>query len=65
MNRPQPISALVEAQALDETEHALGEFIQVSLNIGIAKVQMAMMLRRKAEELSPTIIIPGETETKH
>lgn len=64
MKPAQTISAAVETQVLDETESALGEFIQVSINVGLSKAQMAMMLRRKADELSPMLIIPS-TEIHH
>jgi hypothetical protein len=52
------LAPIVETAVLKETEEALAEFVTVSLNVGLSKSQMAMMLRSKADEIAPPLIIP-------
>lgn len=52
------LTPIIEARALDETEAALREFVQVALNIGLARAQMVLMLRAVANDLEPKIISP-------
>ena len=55
LGRPTPI---IESRALDETEAALREFVQVALNIGLARSQVQLMLRTVANDIEPKIIMP-------
>lgn len=63
MNKAQ-LDAAIESGALDETEKALREIVQVGQNIGLHKAQLALMLRTIADEMNPPIIIPNP-ETQH
>lgn len=47
----------VEAQALNETEKAIREIVQVGLNIGASKASLAFMLNRISAELMPEIAL--------
>jgi hypothetical protein len=49
----------IEARALDETETYLREFVQVSLNCGIKRVQMVLMLRKVALDIEPKLVHSG------
>ena len=55
-----PLTPIIEAQALRETEDALREFVRVAHNVGLAKPSIAMMLRSVADEMDPPhLIVPG------
>lgn len=55
------LAPAVEAAALDETEKYLREFVQSAVNAGISKIQMVMMMRNLADELSPPVLIEHTT----
>ena len=42
---------VLDARVLDDTESALGEFMQAALNIGILREQLAAMLRDMADKV--------------
>lgn len=44
----------MEGAILKETEQAMRELIQAAENVGLHDVQVAMMLRRIANEIDPT-----------
>jgi DNA-binding transcriptional regulator YhcF (GntR family) len=50
------LTPIIEAQALKETESALRELVQVSINCGISRAQMAMMLKSIAEDYEPRVL---------
>lgn len=50
------LDPLIEARALDETEAAMRELVQVGINCGMKPVQMVMMLRRIADEFEPKVL---------
>lgn len=52
---------VMEAAVLNETEEALAEFVKAALNVGLSKAQMAMMLRARADLLTPPLIIEHTT----
>ena len=55
---PTPeLNAIIEDRVLDETEQALNEFVTAALNVGVRKMQMAIMLQKKVDELAPPSII--------
>lgn len=51
------LAAVIEAQAMRETEDSLREFVKVCQNIGLNKVSIAMLLRTVADELDPPSIL--------
>ena len=55
---PNELTPIIESRALDETEAALRELVQVALNIGIKRAQVQLMLRTVADDIEPKIIAP-------
>ena len=55
---PTPeLSAIIESKVLDQTEDALRELCTAARNVGLSKLQVALMLQKVAEELAPSIIV--------
>lgn len=52
------LSPIIESAALDQTEAAMRELVQVALNIGIKHPQLVLMLRTIANDIEPKIISP-------
>lgn len=46
----------IEARALDETEAAMRELVQIGINCGMKPMQMVMMLRRLADDYEPKVL---------
>lgn len=53
-----PLDPKIEAQALDETESAMRDLVQVGINIGASRASLALMLRKVADDIAPKIIHP-------
>jgi hypothetical protein len=51
------LDPIIEARALDETESALREFVQVAINCGLKPVQMSLMLRTVATDIEPKVFL--------
>lgn len=55
------LDPVMEASVLRETESALKEFTQAAVNCGLSKGQMALMLRARADELAPPVVVEHVT----
>lgn len=50
------VDPVIESQALDETEKAMRDLVQVGFNIGLSKMALAMMLRSIADDIEPKVL---------
>lgn len=53
---PTELDPVIEAAALDQTEQALRELVQVSINCGLKRMQLVLMLRKVAEDFEPKVL---------
>ena len=50
------MTPIIETAVLRESEETLRDLCTAFLNLGVSRVQVAMLLRAKAEELHPTTV---------
>lgn len=52
---------LLETAVLNQSEETLAELVNAFLNVGLSKGQVAVMLRARADILTPPIIVEHAT----